>query len=275
MKITIPEFTLPGPRLWKWAVLPIAAVALALALTWGGGATAQQGSSFLEGFPVRAEAAGIDFSLIAIPLSGATCDTFVDDKKCLVAPGDPFPVLVILEKNAGFAYNDVTIALTYTGGLTRLDQPHECGAGPFPSTAEIIDETDPSQKVYVVECFGIGAPVLYVGLLAVVEFECPPFKSKETITIHYGLDNPFTTGLFLDTQLTNFSAGPIHATETSLLGLTYTETIIINCNNYYPWDVHGPGQAVDLDGIVDLPNDILGVIQHFCPLITMPCAKVD
>ncbi|MCH8007523.1 MAG: hypothetical protein IIC91_01530 [Chloroflexi bacterium] len=33
--------------------------------------------------------------------------------------------------------------------------------------------------------------------------------------------------------------------------------------------------TADLDGIVDLPNDILGVIQHFCPLISMPCAKVD
>ena len=62
-------------------------------------------------------------------------------------------------------------------------------------------------------------------------------------------------------------------TELSPGGFIYSETIIINCNNYYPWDVHGPGQSADLDGIVDLPNDILGVIQHFCPLPTDPCAK--
>ena len=51
------------------------------------------------------------------------------------------------------------------------------------------------------------------------------------------------------------------------------ETIVINCDNHYPWDVHGPNQSADLDGIVDLPNDILGVIQHFCPNAADPCAK--
>ena len=34
-------------------------------------------------------------------------------------------------------------------------------------------------------------------------------------------------------------------------------------NDYY--DVYGPGQSLTLDGVIDLPNDILGVIQHFAP----------
>ena len=38
MKVTI---TIPEPRVWRWLV-PIAAVAVALALTWGGGVTAQE-----------------------------------------------------------------------------------------------------------------------------------------------------------------------------------------------------------------------------------------
>ena len=34
-------------------------------------------------------------------------------------------------------------------------------------------------------------------------------------------------------------------------------------NDYF--DVLGPGQSLTLDGVIDLPNDILGVIQHFSP----------
>ena len=34
-------------------------------------------------------------------------------------------------------------------------------------------------------------------------------------------------------------------------------------NDYY--DVLGPGGSLTLDGVIDLPNDILGVIQHFSP----------
>ena len=40
-----------------------------------------------------------------------------------------------------------------------------------------------------------------------------------------------------------------------------------------PWDFYdvlGPGAALPIDGIIDLPNDILGVIQHFAPLGTEP-----
>ena len=37
----------------------------------------------------------------------------------------------------------------------------------------------------------------------------------------------------------------------------------LNPNDYY--DVLGPGAAMPTDGIIDLPNDILGVIQHFAP----------
>ncbi len=40
-----------------------------------------------------------------------------------------------------------------------------------------------------------------------------------------------------------------------------------------PWDFYdvlGPGAALPTDGIIDLANDILGVIQHFSPLGTEP-----
>ena len=45
-----------------------------------------------------------------------------------------------------------------------------------------------------------------------------------------------------------------------------------------PWDFYdvlGPGAALPVDGVVDLPNDILGVIQHFAPLGTEPAYDVQ
>ena len=34
---------------------------------------------------------------------------------------------------------------------------------------------------------------------------------------------------------------------------------------YDYYDVYGPNSSLTLDGVIDLPNDILGVIQHFSP----------
>ena len=251
------------------------AVAVALALTWGGGVTAQEGS---WGDPGQGEFSGsIDFNIAVSGNEGCDTAELADDKKCLVAPGDTFTLNIWLDKNIGFTYNAIAINLTYTGGLTRVDLPDECAPGPFPFGFEEDDLADPIQKVYILECGDLASPgITSTGQLAEVEFACPPFKSKETITINYGADNPISTGNYIDTLLADFNfAGPPTFTEVSPEGFIYSETIIINCDNYYPWDVHGPGQSAILDGIVDLPNDILGVIQHFCPLPTDPCAKAD
>ena len=42
----------------------------------------------------------------------------------------------------------------------------------------------------------------------------------------------------------------------------------LNPNDFY--DVLGPGAALPTDGVIDLPNDILGVILHFSPLGEAP-----
>ncbi len=38
-----------------------------------------------------------------------------------------------------------------------------------------------------------------------------------------------------------------------------------DANHWDFYDVLGPGAALPLDQVIDLPNDILGVIQHFAP----------
>ncbi len=46
-------------------------------------------------------------------------------------------------------------------------------------------------------------------------------------------------------------------------------------NAYDFYDVLGPGAALPVDGIIDLPNDILGVIQHYAPTGTEPRYDVN
>ena len=53
--------------------------------------------------------------------------------------------------------------------------------------------------------------------------------------------------------------------------LTFTNTS--GARPWNPWDVAGPGNSWPPDGVIDLPNDILGVILHFCPIASDPCAK--
>ena len=57
----------------------------------------------------------------------------------------------------------------------------------------------------------------------------------------------------------------------STCSLTFTNTS--GARPWNPWDVAGPGGSWPPDGVIDLPNDILGVIQHFCPAMSDPCAK--
>ena len=42
----------------------------------------------------------------------------------------------------------------------------------------------------------------------------------------------------------------------------------VDPNDYF--DVYGAGQSLVHDGVIDLPNDILGVIQHFAPTGAAP-----
>ena len=265
--------TIPVPHFARWAVLPIIAVALALSLTWGGGATAQEGREVagrLGGGGTGQAAAGpfVDFDLFVpgADLDGDTvfddCVTAIEDKKCAISPGSAFPVVVDLTKNTGFLFNRYFIHLTYSGGLTRIDTADECAVGPFPGSILEADETTTgTQKVYIMDCDDSTSPLIsYVGPLAILDFVCPPFKSKETITIQYGEGYGGNTQI-LDTLLDVFASE-----KTLESGFTHTQTIIINCDNFYPWDIN-------LDGIVDLPNDILSVILHFCPLVADPCSK--
>ena len=201
------------------------------------------------------------------------------DKKCLVPPGGSFTVDVALKDLGdiiGFSgYDTIAIRLDYSWNLT----PKKTEGSPVAAPGSPCDDS-PKVGGFMDWATGeeaTGKPVNqfwivcnasdltgYTGPLVSLTFNCPEEKTKEVVTLANNV--PFfgesyeTWGTALATDI--FKSEPDWIPENNR-----HESLIINC------DVHGAGQSADLDGIVDLPNDILGVILHFCPLIQNPCSK--
>ena len=276
-------------RLLKWSLLP--AFAIALMLVWGNGggeAVIAQEDAGRRGANGEGEAAthigsnpNLNIGIAQVPDECDTLDSF-DDLKCRIEPGGSFTLQVFVDSFAGLPnpwYTGVSVGLSFSPGLTLKDRPGD-GEFVWPDCSFASNEQTSPVGLYGFFCSSQGVESTHIGSVLELDFNCPAEKSKETITLHHGRDSQV---MFKPT-----SGAPVfvvqHMQDTSLQSLPSAEddvrhedgpaeTLIINCDNYYPWDVHGPGQSADLDGIVDLPNDILGVIQHFCPLPTDPCAK--
>ncbi len=226
---------------------------------------------------------------ISSDADGISCDTWIpgNNRECRIEPGASFTVATYVDSYAGLDnpwYTAVSVGVHYSPGLTRVDRAGDTEWGPGGNrfwagcttpASIVIDE--PGQ--YGNSC-GSAAQSTQTGQKVLeLDFTCPAEKSTQTITLVHGRDQP----IFLEGTL----YGVQHGYDTRLISNPTStsspllpdhedgpaETLVINCDNYYPWDVHGPNQSVELDGIVDLANDILGVIQHFCPLPNDPCAK--
>ena len=203
-----------------------------------------------------------DFAFFDIAAFNDTgeCNTALKATECRFSPGTTFTVEVYLTKlpEELTDYETIQVWLQHSTGLTA-----EAGTSIWHWPAlgavdfeEIFKNTVVSQA--------IGDPSVFTGLIYSVDFTCPDKKTKEYITASNGNAESAGAGNFI----VDFGSEAVH-------NQVFGPTLIINCDNYYPWDVHGSGQSAELDGIVDLPNDILGVIQHFCPLISMPCSKAN
>ncbi len=207
------------------------------------------------------------------------------DKKCLVAPGDSFTVDVALKDLGGIIteldYDSIAIRLDYSWNLTAKKteavSPVAAPGSPCDDDPKVgggMDwQLDPVKGQYWIVC-DAPFPTDYTGPLVSVTFNCPEEKTKEVVTL--ANNAPVETGLYYYSWGTALAPPLLLAGETAIEWIPDNdrhESLIINCDNYFPWDVHGPGGSAELDGVVDLPNDILGVIMHFCPLATMPCAK--
>ncbi len=291
IKFYIPAIAL---RFLKWSILP--AFALALMLAWGGSGDSvvaqedvgQRGASG-EG-EIAAHQTQPDLNILIAADAEDGCDTLAseDDLECRIEPGASFTVAVSLDSYAGLDnawYNSLNIGVNYSPGLTLKDRSGDTEWGPanarfWPQCSSTLAgvglQMRPGQFSH-----GCNATTnsIYTGKVMELDFTCPAEKSTQTISLVSGRDAPiYFVGALWGTQHnsdTSIFSSP--RKTTSPLPLNHedgpVDTLVIHCDNYYPWDVVGPSQSVELDGIVDLFNDISAVIDHYCPFISEPCAK--
>ncbi len=276
MKITI---TIPRPRtilqLSKWALLPL--FALVLALSWGGdhgASVSAQDAGFFT--PPDGGAAGggggpsPDFFLeVTVGEGEDFCTTNVlakfGDKKCLIDPGAKFLVSFGLKTLGGVIdYDTVLLGLSYSAGLTRQDLLDECAAWPdgaFVAETDVVKIGD--QSAYILGCGGSSGSATnstHIGKLDAVEFSCSTSQTKETITIVYGTEVFEPYGL--DTMLVREDGlGGFEFITEHNGGFLIAETLQINCEHFFPWDV-SDGFTTGQDGAVTV-SDIFEVAGHF------------
>lgn len=258
-------------NLWKhWRWLAVAFAALALAVIVGRGTQAGEPSAPFSAPPTdSADALGPpsspDFNLAistGLIVTGASevkdpCNTLLNEKVCVVHPGEKFTVRGLLDSIEGLPDTDSDttagylaygIALHYSPNLTRQDRANECAPWPDFDRQPVDDDFDASDdnRRYNTSCFAAsGVESIHTGAIAEVDFVCPSFKTQESITIVHGDDanTPFDSALAADD----------FATLVPEEGAA--ETIIINCDNNFVWDVNE-------DGSVQV-NDIFEVVLHF------------
>jgi hypothetical protein len=276
MKIHIDTtIAIPKPRTivqFSKALLPL--FALVLVLSWGGD----------HGTPVSAQDTGIfapagggpvspDFFLEVTVGKGETlCTTTAftkagAGKKCLFDPGTKFLVQFGLNSlGTVIDYDEVYLGLSYSAGLTRQNLADECAAWPDGSAVpeeDVVKIGD--QSGYYLGCIGSSGSTTnstHTGDLGAVEFSCSTSQTKETITIVYGTEEFTNSPYGVDTMLfRDVGKGGNESITENNDGFLIAETLEINCQYVFPWDV-SDGFTTGQDGAVTVA-DIFEVAGHF------------
>jgi hypothetical protein len=181
--------------------------------------------------------------------------------KCLIHPGTTFQVEVYLDKlPPGLPDGDDPDALGgYTAIGLRLDHSQnltfEAGSEVWgwPDCGSFFDDSEDVGLVNLACLNGAeNASTYQSGFDPVVtmDFTCPNTKTTETITLTYG-----TEGDKIDALVLPYDTVVVDEALTNLTQSGPSETLVINCNNFFPWDLNG-------DGSVSAP-DIFIEISHF------------
>jgi hypothetical protein len=204
-----------------------------------------------------------DFNMVAfedgIPIKDG-CDTFPADYKCTVHPEGTFQVNVYLDQlptglpdtagdpDAIGGYTEAGFRLDYSSNLTFNPlnvswQWPDCGTEIDLSESQVVNVGCGSGSANASTFTSSTTPMV------TLEFTCPEFKTKETITLVYGFEaQALLKTLPFDTVLIDENDVPVTEAAPS-------ETLIINCDNFFPWDIN-------LDNAVS-GLDIFEVIGHF------------
>ena len=156
---------------------------------------------------------------------------------------------------------------------------------------------NPSCQVTGRQFFGTSAAAPHVAGVAALLLECDPTLGRVALMRRlldhavdlggFGPDNVFGSGrvdALASADATGGCGAPVKlaypgdtdgdgCADERENGLDETAGGLRNYANPYDfYDVYGPGQALPLDGQVDLANDILAVIQHYAPTGVAPYA---
>jgi hypothetical protein len=240
-------------RVGKWFALGLVVVLAAV------------GSS--QETPTPAFAAGLtaEFSIAVNspnpPMKGGCDSEFGPDFKCIVHPGGTFKLFVFLDKlapglpdggdpDALGGYNAIGVRLDHSPGLTFVAGSQSWG---WPDCdADFDDSLDVGLVNLACVNEGVNGSTFASGAAPVVtlDFTCPAVKSVETITLVFGTEGdkidafvlPYDTVLADETGANVTQSGP-------------SETLVINCDNVFPWDLNGDNAVSSLD--------IFDVLGHF------------
>lgn len=236
---------------WRTMLAVLAALALALVLSGDAVAPAAAGAPERGegGRAVSGPSPGLDINIAVFSSSGVlknNCDSLVPDYKCIVHPGETFTLEVYLDALPALPDVDASTVAGYTDMAVRLDYSPGLTIKPPPvntiGTCFFAPEYYQGPGSITWACLQIGNEVAYTGRLFRVDFNCPPFKSKQTITLVPG------TEFLADTYIIDENGAPWREAGPA-------ETIVVNCDNVFPWDVDTSGQVS--------VGDIFQVVQHF------------
>ena len=236
---------------WRTVLVVLAALAFALVLSGDAVAPAAAGQPDRGegGRAVSGPSPGLNVN-IAVLAGGVElkedCDTLFLDYKCIVHPGrtltvevylDALPALPDVDLSTVAGYTDMAVRLDYSPGLTIKPPPTNTIG-----TCQFAPEYYQGPGSITWACLQTGNEVTYTGRLVSIDFNCPAFKSKETITLVPG------TEFLDDTYIIDENGTPVREAGPA-------ETIVVNCDNVFPWDVDTSGQVS--------VGDIFQVVQHF------------
>jgi hypothetical protein len=233
-----------GFRVARWFVLGLVLVLAAF------------GSSQRAVTPAFATGLSPQFSIVANPATGVKegCDSlFGLDPKCVVHPGETFQIDVFVDKlpaglpdggdaDSAGGYQAIGVRLDHSQGLT-----FEAGSDTWlwPDCGAFFDDSQDSGLVNLA-CLDDGgnASTHASSLVPVVslDFTCPNVKSVETITLVYG-----TEGDKIDAFELPYDTVLVDETGANITENAPSETLVINCDNHFPWDVTGDGAVSSFD----------------------------
>ncbi len=241
---------------------------------------------------------------MALNVKGGDCDDALEPTTCAVVVGSTFMLSVDAIRIPPAGYHLMQTHIDYGPNLTHKEQPTltEIVWPDMSAPSAASGPLGPQQVVHVAWT-GFTPPIListFVGNLVEIQMTCTPDPSTNDVGLLQWGDPAaeFFGSVFLDPDsnevvpvvgvLTIDCVPPPTPTPTP----TATPTMqpkpadtdgdgcpdahesgpdetqggqrdYLDPNDYY--DVIGPNNSLVLDGVIDLPNDILGVILHFSP----------